>query len=70
VNTLFEQDLKVVNVGLQSLAANITTAGGHVTHLTWSPPAGADAAFGWILAGMVGDARIESANRIAYERYL
>lgn len=68
--TLFEQDLKVVNVGLQSFAANVATAGGHVTHLTWSPPAGADATVGWILAGMIGDARIENANRIAYERYL
>jgi hypothetical protein len=70
VNTLFEQDLKVVNVGLQSFAANVATAGGHVTHLTWSPPAGADAAVGWLLAGMIGDARIEAANRVAYERYL
>ena len=28
VNTLFEQDLKVVNIGLQSFAVNVTTAGG------------------------------------------
>ncbi|MEO8923689.1 MAG: DUF1116 domain-containing protein, partial [Caldimonas sp.] len=36
----------------------------------WAPPAGADATLGWTLANMVGDPRIEQANRIAYERYL
>jgi Protein of unknown function (DUF1116) len=70
VKTLFEQDLKVVNVGLESFAANITSAGGSVTHLSWSPPAGADAALGWTVANMVDDPRIEEANRTAYERYL
>lgn len=70
MKTLFDQDLKVVNVGLQSFADNITAAGGAVTHLSWSPPAGADAALGWTLANMMGDPRIEEANRIAYERYL
>ena len=52
---LFEQDLNVVNVGLQGFADNIAAAGGEVTHLSWAPPAGADAAFGWTLAGMIGD---------------
>ena len=70
MKTLFDQDLKVVNVGLQSFAANITAAGGEVTHLSWSPPAGADAALGWTLANMMGHPRVEEANRIAYERYL
>jgi len=70
VKTLFEQDLKVVNVGLESFAANIASAGGSVTHLSWSPPAGADAALGWTVANMVDDPRIEEANRTAYERYL
>ena len=45
-------------------------AGGDVTHLSWAPPAGADAALGWTLASMIGDPRIEEANRIAYDRYL
>ena len=70
VKTLFQQDLKVINIGLKGFADNITAAGGDVTHLSWAPPAGADAALGWTLAGMIGDARIEKANRIAYERYL
>ena len=67
---LFEEDLKVVNVGLQGFANNITAAGGQVTNMTWAPPAGADAALGWTLANLVGDPRIEEANRIAYDRYL
>jgi hypothetical protein len=70
VKTLFEQDLKVVNVGLQGFAANVAAAGGQATHLSWSPPAGADAALGWTLAGMIGDPRVEDANRTAYGRYL
>jgi Protein of unknown function (DUF1116) len=67
---LFQQDLKVVNLGLQAFANNIAAAGGDVTHLSWAPPAGADVALGWTLAGMIGDLRIERANRTAYERYL
>ncbi len=70
MKTLFEQDLKVINIGLQGFADNIRAARGNVSHLSWSPPAGADAALGWTLANMIGDARIDEANRVAYERYL
>jgi hypothetical protein len=70
VKNLLAQDLNVANVGLQGFAANVTKAGGQATQLTWSPPAGADPALGWVLAGMVGDPRVEEANRIAFERYL
>jgi Protein of unknown function (DUF1116) len=70
VKTLFEQKLNVINVGLQGFATNIKAAGGEVTHLSWAPPAGADAGLGWTLAGMMGDPRIEAANRKAYARYL
>jgi hypothetical protein len=70
MKALFAQDLKVANVGLQGFADNIAAAGGRVTHLSWAPPAGADAARGWSLACLVGDERIAQANRTAYERYL
>lgn len=70
MKSLFEQELKVVNVGLQGFANNITAAGGKVTHLSWAPPAGADAALGWTLANLIQDPRIDAANRTAYERYL
>jgi hypothetical protein len=70
VKRLFAQDLKVVNVGLSSFADNIRAAGGDVAHLTWAPPAGADARVGKELARLVGDARVEEANRTAHGRYL
>jgi hypothetical protein len=70
MKALLGRDLNVVNVGLEGFAANIQAAGGHATHLKWAPPAGADPALGWTLAGMIGDWRIEEANRKAYERYL
>jgi hypothetical protein len=70
VKKLFEHDLKVVNVGLQSFADNVQAAGGEAVDLTWAPPAGADAELGWTLAQLVGDERVEEANRVAYQRYL
>jgi hypothetical protein len=70
MKTLFQQKLKVINIGLQGFANNVVAAGGEETHLSWAPPAGADAALGWKLANLVGDKRIEEANRTAYERYL
>jgi hypothetical protein len=70
MKALFQQDLKVVNVGLQGFADNIAAAGGQVTHLAWAPPAGANAALGWTLARLLGDERIKKANGVAYERYL
>ena len=70
MKSIFQKDLKVVNVGLRGFADNAATAGGDVTHLSWAPPAGADAALGWKLACLVADQRIEEANRVAYGRYL
>ncbi len=67
---LFQEKLKVVNIGLPGFASNIETAGGAVTRLSWAPPAGADAELGWKLAHMIADARIEKANRTAFGRYL
>ena len=67
---LFENELNVVNVGLRGFADNIAAAGGKATHLSWAPPAGADAGLGWTLACVIGDPRIREANRIAHERYL
>ncbi|AKK28734.1 DUF1116 domain-containing protein [Mycobacterium sp. EPa45] len=67
---LLQQDLNVVNIGLQGFASNIIAAGGQVTNITWAPPAGADPALGWTLATLIGDPRIEAANNIAFDRYL
>lgn len=70
MKSLFQQPLKVANVGLPAFADNIAAAGGAVTQLRWAPPAGADADLGWRLAMLIGDARVEQANRTAYGRYL
>ncbi len=70
MKSLFQQKLKVINVGLQGFANNIVASGGEVSHLSWAPPAGADAALGWTLANLVADPRVEAANRTAYDRYL
>jgi hypothetical protein len=67
---LFTEDLEVVNVGLASFSDNIVTAGGSSTNLSWQPPAGADAAVGFALAGLIGHPTIEAANELAYSRYL
>ncbi len=70
MKSLFSRDLEVVNVGLSSFAENITAAGGTATQLDWAPPAGGNAELGWTLATLIGDPRIEQANRTAYDRYL
>ena len=70
MKSLFQQPLKVANVGLPAFADNIAAAGGAVTQLHWAPPAGADADLGWRLAMLIGDPRVEQANRTAYARYL
>jgi len=70
MKSLFTQDLSVVNIGLESFSDNIVTAGGQSTNLTWQPPAGADAIAGFELAKLIGDARIEAANEVAYTKYL
>ena len=70
MKSLFAEDLNVVNVGLQGFADNIVAAGGTVTQLSWAPPAGADAALGRTLAGLVANPVIDEANTVAYARYL
>lgn len=70
MKSLFTEDLSVVNVGLASFSDNIGVAGGTSTDLTWQPPAGADAAVGFALAGLIGHPTIEAANEQAYAKYL
>ena len=47
---LFEQDLGVINVGLEQFAETISTTGGSVTQLQWTPPASGDIGAGMALA--------------------
>ena len=40
---LLSSELTVINVGLESFAADLEVRGVAVLHLDWSPPAGGDA---------------------------
>ena len=42
VKDLLEAEIKVVNLGLESFAAELEAAGVPVVHVDWSPPAGGD----------------------------
>jgi len=70
INRLFEQDLQVVNVGLDSFADAIEQTGGTALHLDWRPPASGDRETGLRLAMLVNDPQVEAANRTAHERFL
>jgi Protein of unknown function (DUF1116) len=70
MNKLFNQPLKVVNVGLSSFADNLALAGGDVLNLSWQPPALGDKTAGLALASLTRHPLVEHANSLAFERYL
>ena len=70
VNTLFKQDLQVINIGLASFAESIQQTGGKSIQLDWRPPAAGDRDIGMRLAIRVNDPEVEAANRTAFERFL
>ncbi|HEX5840020.1 MAG TPA: DUF1116 domain-containing protein [Anaerolineales bacterium] len=70
VNTLFEQDFQVINIGLASFAESIRQTGGQSIQLDWRPPAAGDRDIGMRLAMRVNDPEVEAANRTAFERFL
>ncbi len=69
-NSLFQQPLRVLGLGLQSFSDNLTDAGGQVLHLAWQPVAEGDDAANWTLATLLEDPRIKAANEQAIQRYL
>lgn len=70
VNTLFEQELQVINVGLSSFAESIQQTGGKSLQLDWRPPAAGNRETGMSLALLVNNERVEAANRMAFERFM
>lgn len=70
VNKLFEQDLRVINVGLASFADSIAETGGRSIQLDWRPPASGERETGRRLAKLVNTPEVEAANRVAHERFL
>lgn len=69
-NSLFQQPLRVLGLGLQSFSDNLTDAGGQVLHLAWQPVAEGDDAANWTLATLLEDPCIKAANERAMQRYL
>lgn len=70
INQLFEQELKVANLGLSSFADSIQQAGGQAIHLDWRPPAEGDQAVGMQLAQLTNLPAVENANQVAFDRFL
>src|SRR5262245_65450421 len=67
---LLTPPLGVINIGLAQFAADLSRCGVAVTHVDWQPPAGAVAGLGELLAGLIGDPRIDAANQEASRRLL
>ena len=42
IEELFNQELKVINIGLESFSENLKREGVDVVQVDWSPPAGGD----------------------------
>ena len=49
-STLLKQQLRIINVGLEAFAAELSGQGVQVTHLQWSPPAGGNDRMASLLA--------------------
>jgi hypothetical protein len=69
---LFDGDLSVINLGLESFADNLRACGVEVTQVRWKPPAGGDRRMLEALDAIATQARVDvaAANRLAVERIL
>ena len=72
VRTLFDEGLKVINMGLASFAENLTACGAPAVHVDWMPPAGGDPRLIQVLDSIaaISEPDIEAANAEAVERIL
>lgn len=69
MSSLFERELRVVNVGLASFAEAIRQSGAHATQVQWAPPAQGDRAAASALASLVQHPAVEAANARAFAAY-
>jgi hypothetical protein len=67
---LFESNLKVINIGLESFARDLRSLDVSVVHVDWRPPAGGDPQLAAILSDLAERADIEEANVEALARIL
>lgn len=42
IRDLFDQELVIVNIGLEAFAESLGRMGARVVHVAWTPPAGGD----------------------------
>jgi Protein of unknown function (DUF1116) len=69
MNSLFQEQLQVVNVGLPAFAEAIRSAGGTSVQVEWTPPGQGDPLVARKLAGLIHHPAIEAANRQAFAAY-
>lgn len=70
MNELFSQEIKAVNIGLESFGDNVRKCGAQSIQLEWVPPAQGDFETGKVLAKLINDDRIKEANEKAFNAYL
>ena len=70
MNTLFSQDIKVVNIGVESFGDNVRKCGAEALQLEWVPPAQGDIETAMALASLANDERVNQANEKAFNAYL
>ena len=70
MNELFSQDIKAVNIGLESFGDNVRQCGAQAIQIEWVPPAQGDFETGKVLSKLMSDDRIKEANEKAFNAYL
>ena len=70
MNELFSQEIRAVNIGVESFGDNIRQCGAQAIQLEWVPPAQGDFVTGKALAKLINDDRIKQANEQAFNAYL
>lgn len=69
VKNLFNEDLRVVNVGAERFKDDVAEQGAKAMHVDWTPPAGGSPALIDALSRLDSE-KIEEANRLAISRYM
>ena len=55
---LFQEQLRVINVGLESFAQELERLGVPMVHVAWSPPAGGDPRKAALLAALADEEEV------------